>query len=177
VREPPASAAPSSPPEVAPPPPASAGSSTAWRASEVIRSSRGPGVGASAEADLEPKAAPPRGSERAVRDVPSVAEALARARQLGAQGDRQGEVSAALGALKAGATGYERVEALKRACDGFEALEQPARAESFCAQLLAEFPETAAAQQVARRRGRQGEGKAKAKVAPLEASPAAAPEE
>ncbi|MCU0699989.1 MAG: zf-HC2 domain-containing protein [Myxococcaceae bacterium] len=125
--------------------------------------------------DAEAVAAPAgRAEQRPVRDVESVRQALARARALGLAGDRQGEVDAALLALSAGATGYERVEALKRACDGYEALRQFDRAESFCGLLVSEFPGTAAGQEVARRRAAErkaNEEKARAKPAPATTSP------
>ncbi|MCA2979037.1 MAG: hypothetical protein INH37_12175 [Myxococcaceae bacterium] len=159
------------PPPSAMPTPPGKGWSGAVRSREGLPSS----PRSTLDAAGEPASAPARspGNERAVRSVASVAEALAQARALGAQGDRQGEVRAALVALKAGATGYERVEALKRACDGFEALGQPASAASFCSLLLDEFPGTAAAQEVARRR--RNEGTQRAKVRPAEVQPASAP--
>jgi hypothetical protein len=57
--------------------------------------------------------------------------------------------------LSAGATGYARAEALKSACDGYEALGEYDRAQQFCDLLLSEFRGTAAAQQVAQRRKAQ----------------------
>lgn len=80
---------------------------------------------------------------------------LAQARASSNAGDRRGEVIAAIAALNAGATGYSRAEALKRACDGYEALGEFDRAQSFCDRLLAEFSGTAAARQVADRRKNQ----------------------
>jgi hypothetical protein len=77
---------------------------------------------------------------------------LQKARQAGAADDRRTEVEAAVAALSAGASGYSRVEALKRACDGFEALGEVDRAQPFCELLLREFPATAAAKQVVDRR-------------------------
>jgi hypothetical protein len=114
---------------------------------------------------------------RQVRDVETVKRSLEQARKANAQGDRQGEVSAALAALNAGATNYERVEALKRVCDGYEALSQFDRAEAFCRLLLSEFPGTAAAQQVARRKAVEREAaekkaKSKSQTEPAEAAPA-----
>lgn len=54
--------------------------------------------------------------------------------------------------LQNGATGYQRVEALKRICDAYEALGEPDRADPFCDQLISEFPATAAARAVSDRR-------------------------
>jgi hypothetical protein len=87
---------------------------------------------------------------------------LAQARSSANSGDRRGEVMAALKALQSGASGYSRAEALKRACDGFEALGEYDRAQQFCDALLAEFPGTAAARQVADRRKAQLKPKAPA---------------
>ncbi|MDX2013087.1 MAG: zf-HC2 domain-containing protein [Myxococcaceae bacterium] len=129
--------------------------------------------------DAETVASAPAGraEQRPVRDVESVKQALTKARELGSVGDRKGEVEAALLALSAGATGYERAEALKRACDGYEALRLFDRAESFCGLLVSEFPATAAGQEVARRRAavrKAAEEKAKARPAeaPASVSPA-----
>lgn len=80
---------------------------------------------------------------------------LVQARSSANAGDRRGEVAAAVRALNAGATGYSRAEALKRACDGLEALGEYDRAEPYCERLIAEFSGTAAARQVADRRKAQ----------------------
>lgn len=92
----------------------------------------------------------------------SVDAQLAQARSSANSGDRRGEVMAALKALQSGASGYSRAEALKRACDGFEALGEYDRAQQFCDALLSEFPGTAAARQVADRRKAQLKPKAPA---------------
>lgn len=84
----------------------------------------------------------------------TVQSELAAARSSSSTGDVRGEVAAAVRALNAGATGYERAEALKRACDGYDALGEADRAAQFCDRLLAEFGSTAAAKQVAQRRAR-----------------------
>jgi hypothetical protein len=94
-------------------------------------------------------------SVRARNTQVAVEAKLSQARVAGSSGDRRGEVMAALAALNAGATGYSRAEALKRACDGYEALGESDRAQAFCDRLLAEFPSTAAARQVADRRKAQ----------------------
>jgi len=80
---------------------------------------------------------------------------LAQARAAGQAGDRRGEAIAAIGALNAGATSYDRAEALKRTCDAYEALGEFDRARPYCDRLLAEFSGTAAARQVVDRRKAQ----------------------
>lgn len=100
----------------------------------------------SAEADSDPS---PKKSRTQSGDVEAE---LSRARTAAGEGDLQTVVQAAVRALSAGATGYQRAEALKRACDGFEALGQLDRAEGYCEQLLKEFSSTVAARQVAERR-------------------------
>lgn len=80
---------------------------------------------------------------------------LGQARAAANQGDRRGQVAAAVRALSAGAKGYARAEALKSACDGYEALGEYDRAQQFCDLLISEFRGTAAAQQVAQRRKAQ----------------------
>lgn len=76
------------------------------------------------------------------------------ARAASSRGDRATEIRLAAEALSSGAVGAERVEALKRLCDGWEALGQPERADAFCDQLLSEFPTSTAARAVEERRGR-----------------------
>lgn len=93
---------------------------------------------------------------RRQRDQQLTVEAqLVQSRAASNQGDRRGQVAAAVRALSAGATGYARAEALKSACDGYEALGEYDRAQQFCDLLLSEFRGTAAAQQVAQRRKAQ----------------------
>ncbi|MER2565804.1 MAG: zf-HC2 domain-containing protein [Myxococcaceae bacterium] len=95
-------------------------------------------------------------SLRRQRDQQLMVEAqLVQSRAASNQGDRRGQVAAAVRALSAGATGYARAEALKSACDGYEALGEYDRAQQFCDLLLSEFRGTAAAQQVAQRRKAQ----------------------
>lgn len=95
-------------------------------------------------------------SLRRQRDQQVTIEAqLGQARAAANQGDRRGQVAAAVRALSAGATGYSRAEALKSACDGYEALGEYDRAQQFCDLLISEFRGTAAAQQVAQRRKAQ----------------------
>ncbi len=80
---------------------------------------------------------------------------LAQSRSAGNSGDRRGEVMAAVAALNAGAKGYSRLEALKRACDGYEAMGEFDRAQPYCERVIAEFGGSAAARQVAERRKAQ----------------------
>lgn len=113
-----------------------------------------------------------------------VEAALGQARQAAKAGDRQGEVNAALAVLKAGATGYQRTEALKRLCDAFEAEGNQGSADAYCGMLLQEFPNTVAAKTVVTRRAareralqedaKNAGAKSKAKAAPSEAVPAKA---
>lgn len=70
--------------------------------------------------------------------------------------------------LNRGARGAERMEALLQLCIGYEELGKPDDGAPFCRALLAEFPRSAAAQQV---RARQRS--APAQTAPAEAQPAA----
>jgi hypothetical protein len=97
--------------------------------------------------------APPEGVEaRSVRGQQVKVDAqLAQSRTAGTSGDRRGEVMAAVAALNAGAIGYSRLEALKRACDGFEAMGESDRARPYCERVVAEFAGSAAARQVAER--------------------------
>ncbi|MDP1919606.1 MAG: zf-HC2 domain-containing protein [Myxococcales bacterium] len=80
---------------------------------------------------------------------------LGQSRAAGNSGDRRGEVMAAVAALNAGAKGYSRLEALKRACDGYEAMGEFDRAQPYCERVIAEFGGSAAARQVAERRKAQ----------------------
>ena len=79
-------------------------------------------------------------------------QSLESARVASNRGDRLGEIRLLTQVLQGGATGYERVEALKRLCDAYEALGEFDRADPFCDQLLTEFPNTVAAKVVAQRR-------------------------
>jgi hypothetical protein len=106
----------------------------------------------------------------------SRASLLEAARVAGSRGDRQEELRLVLAVLQAGATGYEKVEALKRACDAWESLGDFERADPYCDQLLAEFPQTAAANAVAKRRSNvQRAAPAKPVSKPAAAEPAAEP--
>jgi hypothetical protein len=81
-----------------------------------------------------------------------VTQSLESARVASNNGDRLSEIRLLAQVLQNGATGYQRVEALKRICDAYEALGEPDRADPFCDQLLSEFPATAAARAVSDRR-------------------------
>lgn len=124
-------------------------------------------------ADSESSA--PTERQRRVQEVEAAKALLEQAGRLASAGDRAGEVKASLDALNAGASGYERVEALKRICDGYEAMGSFDRAEPFCARLLSEFPGTAAAQQIVSRRRAVEENakKTRAKTAPAAVDQAA----
>ncbi len=79
---------------------------------------------------------------------------LESARVASSRGDRVAEIRLLAQVLQSGAAGSERVEALKRICDAYEALGEAERADPFCDQLLSEFPNTAAARAVEDRRKR-----------------------
>jgi hypothetical protein len=81
-------------------------------------------------------------------------QALESARVASSRGDRRSEIRLLAQVLEGGATGYERVESLKRLCDAYEDLGEPEHADPFCDQLLSEFPNTAAAKMVEDRRKR-----------------------
>lgn len=91
---------------------------------------------------------------------------IEQARVASGRGDRSAEIQLAGRALQLGATGYTRVEALKRLCDALDAIGEPERADPYCAQLLREFPGTAAAQQIAQKRNVQRVSPSKKKAAP-----------
>ena len=79
---------------------------------------------------------------------------LESARVASSRGDRVSEIRLLAQVLQSGAVGYERVEALKRICDAYEAMGEAERADPFCDQLVSEFPNTAAAKAVEDRRKR-----------------------
>lgn len=79
-------------------------------------------------------------------------QSLESARVASSRGDRVSEVRLLAQVLENGATGYERLEALKRICDAYEFLGEPDRADPFCDQVLREFPTSAAAKAVSDRR-------------------------
>ncbi|MEW5743431.1 MAG: hypothetical protein AB1938_31260, partial [Myxococcota bacterium] len=95
---------------------------------------------------------------------------LAAAREAGNRNDRIGEVRYAQAVLSAGAKGAERLEALKRLCDAYEAMGEYDRAQSSCEALVKEFPNTVAAQEVAQRRSRMQKSPAPAKARATERS-------
>lgn len=90
---------------------------------------------------------------------------LEAARLASNRNDRMTEVKYALEVLSSGAKGYERLEALKRVCDAYEAMGEYDRAQSYCDTVLSEFPNSAAAQAVAQRRNRMQKSPAPAKRA------------
>ena len=94
-------------------------------------------------------------------------QSLESARVASNRGDRPTEIRLAAQVLESGATGYERVEALKRICDAYEALGEPDRADPFCDQLLQEFPNTVAAKAVSDRRKQVQRAPAPAKAKSL----------
>jgi hypothetical protein len=100
---------------------------------------------------------------------------LEAARAASNSGDRQQEVKLALAVLDTKVQGYPRAEALQRVCTALEALGEEGQADKYCAQLLREFPNTAAAKMVAQRRSRTQKSKALSNKAPLESAPETAP--
>lgn len=97
---------------------------------------------ARSEATKEQRAASPK----------EIEQVLASARAARSREDRSQEISFAVRALDAGAAGSQRAEALQRVCEAFDALGREDQADRYCAALLAEFPGTRAAQQIAQRR-------------------------
>jgi len=75
------------------------------------------------------------------------------ARAAGLKKDVRAEVKFAVAALAEGAVGPERLEMLKRACDGYERLGEVELADPYCDQLLTEFPSSAPAGELAAKRG------------------------
>jgi hypothetical protein len=73
--------------------------------------------------------------------------------------DRAEELRLAHQVLNRGAKGYQRLEALKRLCDGYDALGREDEATPFCQAVLREFPDSGAAKLVQQRldRSRLGE--------------------
>lgn len=79
-------------------------------------------------------------------------QSLESARVASSRGDRVSEIRLLAQVLESGATGYERLEALKRICDAYEFLGEHDSADPFCDQVLREFPTSAAAKAVSDRR-------------------------
>lgn len=79
------------------------------------------------------------------------AKNLEAARDASRSNNRQLEIKYAQDVLR-DATGYERIEALKRLCDAFEAIGEPDLGDRYCDMLVSEFPSSAAAKQVSDRR-------------------------
>jgi hypothetical protein len=114
------------------------------------------GLSSSSTMQLEEAPADKHGTERADGTGTSVNDrrrsTLEAARDAFQRNDRQAEVRFSLDALSLGVTGSERLEALRRACDGFDALGEPDQAEPYCSALQREFPGSSAADTVSRRR-------------------------
>jgi hypothetical protein len=123
--------------------------------SEVAEQSDQLGVNSDAKYDARAKAK-------------AVTQYVENARVASSRGDRTTEIRLLAQALQAGATGYEKTEALKRICDAYNALGEPERADPFCDQLVQEFPNTAAAQAV------MSERRKAQRTAPAPKKPAAA---
>lgn len=70
------------------------------------------------------------------------------ATKYGNGGQRMLEVKECLQALKLGAAGAQRLEALKRLCDAFNAVGEPDQADSYCDRVVLEFPNSAYARQI-----------------------------
>lgn len=100
---------------------------------------------------------------------------LEEARVAAGRGDRATEIRLSAEVLSSGATGSERAEALKRLCDAWEALGDLGRADPFCDQLQAEFPNSTAARLVAERRNRSQRATPGKAAAEPKAQPAAMP--
>ncbi len=80
---------------------------------------------------------------------------LEAARVAGNQGNRQEEVKQALAVLQTNVQGAPRAEALNRLCLALQALDNEAQADKYCAALIREFPNTAAAKSIASRRSKE----------------------
>lgn len=92
------------------------------------------------------------------------------ARAANSTGDRQTEIKESLGVINGGAEGAARAEALKRLCDAYDTLGEADSAQVFCDLLVREFPQSAAAKQIALRRSALSP---KTKVTPVKKNPAA----
>jgi hypothetical protein len=92
---------------------------------------------------------------------------LEAARQAGASGDRLMEIKHAKDVLASGATGYERIEALKRLCDAYDAIGNASAGAQYCQALIAEYPASAAARAVNEKQQQRA-------VSPKKAAPAKA---
>ncbi|MBI3182195.1 MAG: zf-HC2 domain-containing protein [Myxococcales bacterium] len=111
---------------------------------------------------------------------------LSQARAADAAGDIKQEIQLAHQVLSREATGYQRAEALRKLCDAYEKAGMVEQSDRYCQLLIKEFPNSAAAKQVAeRRRGSRSKAAEKTKrpsydeaeqlprqAAPAEAAPA-----
>jgi hypothetical protein len=77
---------------------------------------------------------------------------LEAARVSGQRNDRVSEIKFALSVLSGGASGQERLEALKRVCDAYESQGEYDRADPYCDLVLREYPRSAAADAISKRR-------------------------
>jgi len=77
---------------------------------------------------------------------------LEQAVKYGNGGQRMPEVKECLEALKLGAAGAQRLEALRRLCDAFNALGEPDQADQYCDRVVLEFPNSAYARQISEAR-------------------------
>jgi hypothetical protein len=111
-----------------------------------------------------PTGAGPVGKVEATKRTPGNVDAFGGVAQPEIQRDRA--------TLEAGATGTVRALALKRLCDAYDALGNAAAARPYCEALIAEFPRSAAAQVVSRRKAEVD--RAKKQAAPTESLPAEA---
>ncbi len=117
-------------------------------ADKAVPSSRG---------DLDEQSDGRKGGNKDIESVQRDQEQVARgyldsARSAANQGNRQEEVKQALAVLQTQVKGAPRAEALNRLCSALEVLGNPGQADRYCDALLLEFPNTAAAQQIATRR-------------------------
>lgn len=82
-------------------------------------------------------------------------QSLQSARLASSRGDLQTEIRLVKWVLENGATGYEKVEALQRLCNAYQALGDVQRADPYCDRLLTEFPNSVAARQLSESRAGQ----------------------
>lgn len=98
---------------------------------------------------------------------------LEAARVSSQRNDRVSEIKFALSVLSAGATGAERLESLKRVCDAYEAIGEYDRADPYCDLVVSEYPRSAAADAISKRRN--SSQRARSQEVQAEKAPAPAP--
>jgi hypothetical protein len=164
------------PAPVAAPPAPSTGSPRAKGSFQLGSfSARGGGGASSGDADDAAQVASESHVRKKEAQVREREQAAVRAKYLEAaraarnRNDRMTEVKFALEVLNLGAKGHERLEALERICDAYEAMGKVDRAQSYCDTVLSEFPDSAAAQAVAQRRNRVPRSPTPAEAAPAPA--------